>query len=230
MSFPDEPSVLLDEGLIRLGIPEPGPAHRLLGRYLDELEQWNPRFGFVKVRSRAELVVRHLLDSLSAWSQVRDQTGAGGVLDVGSGAGLPGIPLAIVLPGVSFTLLERSAKKVSFLKTCRTLLGLDHVTVAQGDFAAVKGVFDVVTFRAVAPLARLLADARRGGPSFRALIAYKGKLDRARQEIEDVRSSMGDLFRVELIPVTVPFLDEERCVVILRHSLTNGYAEHRLLG
>ncbi|HVP18417.1 MAG TPA: 16S rRNA (guanine(527)-N(7))-methyltransferase RsmG [Spirochaetia bacterium] len=222
MSVSDEPSALLNAGLARLGLPDPDSAREALSRYLDELERWNPRFGFVNARSRAELVVRHVLDSLAPWRHVRDETRGDGVLDVGSGAGFPGIPLAIVLPGVSFTLLERSAKKISFLKTCVTLLSLERVRVEQGAFASVKGVFDVVTFRAVAPLARFLADAPRAFSPSRVLVAYKGKLDRARSEVEELQSATGNLFHAEVIPVTVPFLDEERCVVILRHSLTNG--------
>ena len=217
-----EASELLEAGLAALGIPDRDSARETLSRYLDELERWNPRFGFVNAGSRAELVVKHVLDSLAAWRHVRDEAHGGGVLDVGSGAGFPGIPLSVVLPDISFTLLERSSRKVSFLKTCAALLRLEHARVVQGDFASVEGVFDVVTFRAVAPLGRLLADAPRRCPRFGVLIAYKGKLDRARGEIEELQRSAGDLFRAEAVPVAVPFLDEERCVIILRHSLTNG--------
>lgn len=222
MNAPEEPSALLDAGLAELGIPDRGCARETLSRYLDELERWNPRFGFVHAASRAQLVVRHVLDSLSAWRQVRDEARDGGVLDVGSGAGFPGIPLSVVLPDISFTLLERSSRKISFLKTCAALLPLEHARVVQGDFASVEGVFDAVTFRAVAPLGRLLADAPRTCPRFKVLIAYKGKLDRARREIEELERSAGDLFRARAVPLTVPFLDEERCVIILRRSLTNG--------
>jgi 16S rRNA (guanine527-N7)-methyltransferase len=217
-----DPAALLREGLGRLGVPGPEAAFGTLGLYLDELERWNPRFGFVKAASREGLVVKHVLDSLSAWRHVRDETRGGGVLDVGSGAGFPGIPLAIVLPGVSFTLLERSAKRASFLRNCRTLLGLRRLEVVQGDLASVKASFDVVTFRAVAPLSRFLASAVSGRPGFRTLLAYKGKADRAQREIEDVRRSTAGPFSAQVVPVTVPFLDEERCIVIFRNSLTNG--------
>ena len=217
-----EPSELLRDGLRRLEVPEPETAARLLKKFLDELERWNPRFGFVKAANRQELIVKHVLDSLSAWRQVKGELRGGAVLDVGSGAGFPGIPLAIALPDVPVTLLERSAKKVSFLRTCKALLGLSSVQVILGDLeqaaAAATRPFDVVTFRAVAPVSRLLDDFRQRGLRFRAIIAYKGRVERSNAEIDDVRRSTGDLFQASVVPVTVPFLEEERCLVILRAS------------
>ncbi len=208
---------VLGEGIARLEIPGQERVRRTLGLYLDELERWNPRFGLVKADTRQELIVKHVLDSLSAWRQVREEAREAGVLDVGSGAGLPGIPLAIALPDISFTLLERSAKKVSFLRTCKALLGLERARVIQGDLASASAsLFDVVTFRAVAPLSRFLADARKGGLRFRAVVAYKGRIARANAEVEDVRRSAEALISAHVVPVAVPFLDEERCIVVLR--------------
>jgi 16S rRNA (guanine527-N7)-methyltransferase len=208
---------ILRQGLAQLAIPESEGVERSLGRFLDELERWNPRFGFVKAGSRDELVVKHVLDSLSAWKLVRDEAGgAGAVLDVGSGAGLPGIPLAISLPQISFTLLERSEKKASFLRTCKALLELRRVQIIQGGFASAVAAFDVVTFRAVAPLSRFLSDAGEGHLRFRVVVAYKGRIERAQSELEDVRRSVGKPFSAEVVPVTVPFLDEERCIVVVR--------------
>jgi len=208
---------VLGEGIARLEIPGRERVQRVLGLYLDELERWNPRFGFVKADTRKELIVKHVLDSLSAWRQVREEAREAGVLDVGSGAGLPGIPLAIALPDISFTLLERSAKKVSFLRTCKALLGLERTRVIQGDLASASASpFDVVTFRAVAPLSRFLADARAGGLAFRTVVAYKGRIERAHAEVEDVRRSAESPIAADVIPVAVPFLDEERCIVVLR--------------
>jgi len=206
----------LAEGLRQLLIPQSERALRLLGLYMDEIERWSPRFGLVKVASRQELIVKHVLDSLSAWMSIRDAGQDGSVLDVGSGAGLPGIPLAISLPRVSFTLLERSAKRVSFLRACKALVGLENVTVVQGDLEAVDLAFDVVTFRAVSPLSRFLTDAKRCELRFRAVVAYKGRIDRAQAEIEDVRRLTGDLYCMEVVPVKVPFLDETRCIILLR--------------
>ncbi len=213
---PQQPEQALRNGLAQLGVPGLERVRALLDRYLDELERWNPRFGFVKAASRQELIVKHVLDSLSALQLVQKETGNDGVLDVGSGAGLPGIPLAICLPETHITLLERSAKKVSFLRTCKALLGMSCVQVIQGDLASAVEQFDVVTFRAVAPLSRFLTDARDAGLRFRTVVAYKGRIERAQSEIDDVRRSTDRPFSADIVPVTVPFLGEERCIVVLR--------------
>jgi 16S rRNA (guanine527-N7)-methyltransferase len=170
----------------------------------------------VKYDGRQELIVKHVLDSLSAWTALREAaSGAGAVLDVGSGAGFPGIPLAIALPDITFTLLERMARRAAFLETCAILLGLSRVKVIQSDLAVMTGEFDVVTCRAVAPLARLLEDIGRSAIRWRAIVAYKGKQERAREEIEEVERLMPGRFSLSLRPLRTPFLDEERCLAVL---------------
>jgi len=213
---PADPAAVLGEGLAQLGIRPAEPAQALLEKYIAEIERWNPRFGLVKYDGRQELIVKHVLDSLSAWTALREAaSGSGSVLDVGSGAGFPGIPLAIVLPDASFTLLERMARRAAFLETCTILLGLSRVKVTQRDLAVMTGEFDVVTCRAVAPLWRLVEDIRQSTVRWRTIAAYKGKTDRAREEIDEVERLMPGLFKVELRPLHAPFLDEERCLAVL---------------
>jgi 16S rRNA (guanine527-N7)-methyltransferase len=213
---PADPGAALSEGLAQLGIQPAEPAQALLEKYIAEVERWNPRFGLVKYDGRQELIVKHVLDSLSAWAALREAaSGSGSVLDVGSGAGFPGIPLAIVLPDASFTLLERMARRAAFLETCTILLGLPRVKVAQNDLAAMTGEFDVVTCRAVAPLGRLVEDLRRSTVQWRTIAAYKGKTERAQEESDEVERLMPGLFKVELRPLHTPFLDEARCLALL---------------
>ncbi|MGD0724643.1 MAG: 16S rRNA (guanine(527)-N(7))-methyltransferase RsmG [Spirochaetia bacterium] len=211
-----DPAAVLREGLAQLGIMPAEPAQALLEKYIAEIERWNPRFGLVKYDGRQELIVKHVLDSLSAWTALREAASeAGAVLDVGSGAGFPGIPLAIALPDITFTLLERMARRAAFLETCAILLGLSRVKVIQSDLAVMTGEFDVVTCRAVAPLARLLEDIGRSAIRWRAIVAYKGKQERAREEIEEVERLMPGRFSLSLRPLRTPFLDEERCLAVL---------------
>ncbi len=201
----------LREGLERLGL-DAASIEEPLRRHLAELERWNRRYGFVKAGGD-ELVVKHALDSIAAAPHIAGLARAGSVVDVGSGAGFPGIPLAIALPTIRFTLLERSSKKAAFLENCRALLGLANVRVTEADLASASGAFDVVTFRAVAPLSRILAELARSGVRWRWLAAYKGKADRVAQELAE----LGDRGTgAEVIPLTVPFLDEERHLVVLR--------------
>ena len=216
MRPPADPGAALREGLAQLGIQPAEPVQALLEKYIAEVERWNPRFGLVKYDGRQELIVKHVLDSLSAWAALREAaSGSGSVLDVGSGAGFPGIPLAIVLPDASFTLLERMARRAAFLETCTILLGLPRVKVAQYDLAAMTGEFDVVTCRAVAPLGRLVEDLRQSTVQWRTIAAYKGKTERAREESDEVERLMPGLFKVELRHLHTPFLDEERCLALL---------------
>jgi 16S rRNA (guanine527-N7)-methyltransferase len=214
-----DPAALLRDGLGQLRVPNPDRVHDLMERYLDELERWNPRFGLVKASGRGELVVKHVLDSLSAWRAVREAVPTSGatLLDVGSGAGLPGIPLAAALTDVSFTLLERMARRVSFLKTCGVLLGLPLLRVVQSDLSEAEGDFDVVTFRAVAPVDRFLSDLGASRVRWRTIIAYKGRQDRAREEIAAVREQAGAGVSLEIVPLHPPFLEEERCLLIVTH-------------
>ncbi|MGA2479757.1 MAG: 16S rRNA (guanine(527)-N(7))-methyltransferase RsmG [Spirochaetia bacterium] len=231
MSAP-APRDLLREGLIELAVPEPERVQGLLELFIAELERWNPRFGLVKYADREELVVKHLLDSLSAWrevqdaalawSAVRDAAAGGAVLDVGSGAGFPGIPLAAALPDLSFTLLERMSRRATFLKTCAILLGLRRVTVEQRDLSQLSGSFDVVTFRALAPLPRIVEDLGASGVTWGTMMAYKGREARAREEIESVRRSAGGKLSASLVTLHTPFLDEERCLAVVDKRVRAG--------
>jgi len=210
---------MLRRGLEALGIrPE---AAEPLERFLAELDRWNARFGFVKA-APDELVPRHVLDSLAGAATVARLCGehapgaaepVGMVLDVGSGAGFPGIPLAVALPSVRFTLLERSAKKCAFLDNCRALLGLDNVAVLAADLSSASGAFDVVTFRALAPLERFLADLARSRVAWRSIAAYKGRCDRIDEELAVLGPSARG---AEVVPLAVPFVDGERHLVVLR--------------
>lgn len=229
------PADILREGIAQLAIPDADRVQRVLETYLAELARWNARFGFVKA-DEEELVVKHALDSLSAWRAVQELTAVppspgrdapardaparpGTVLDVGTGAGFPGIPLAVALPGVSFTLLERSSRKIAFLKTCTIILGLSNARTLQADLSGAEGRYDVVTFRAFAPLERFLDEAGRT-LSFGALLAYKGRLARGREEAQAVQRREGGAYTAEVREVEVPFLEEERCLVIVRPAST----------
>jgi 16S rRNA (guanine527-N7)-methyltransferase len=218
-----EPSALLRAGLQQLSVNDPERVQQRAETFLDELERWNPRFGLVKFTDRRELVVKHVLDSLAGWRAVADAVPAAGgtVLDVGSGAGFPGIPLSAAMPGTSFTLLERMARRVSFLKTCAVLLGLPRLGVVQADLTEAEGDYDVVTFRAVAPLGRFLDDIEKSRIRWRTIVAYKGREDRAQEELDDIRRSRATGWDFTLVALQPPFMEEERCLIVAKRMLTN---------
>lgn len=137
-----------------------------LAEYLNMLEQWNRVHNLTGIRDRIELIDRHLVESLALKPFVVGPT----VADVGSGGGLPGVPLAITLPEAAFTLIESRRKRVSFLRHVATRLKLANVAVAHARAEdVVSGPFATVMARAVAPPSELLAVA---GP----LVAPQGRL------------------------------------------------------
>jgi 16S rRNA (guanine527-N7)-methyltransferase len=125
-----------------------------LAAFLNLLEQWNRVHNLTGTRGRTELVDRHLVESLALQSSIRGPD----VADIGSGGGLPGIPLAICRPELGFTLIESRRKRVSFLRHVAAQVGLGNVTVAHGRAEALDlPEFATVLARAVAPPAELLA-------------------------------------------------------------------------
>jgi 16S rRNA (guanine527-N7)-methyltransferase len=247
---------VLEEGLQSLGQSDPVAAAllrrrpdtgSLLGTYIDEIERFNPAYGLVSAKDREELVVRHILDSLSPLgiiarlragrnnTRALDSGGTGdntysfNIADAGSGAGLPGIPLAIALREASFTLIERMGRRAGFLRGALAVLGLSNVTVKEEEMEKMARRaperFDLVVLRAFRPLEGpvlkgLLALLEPGG----SLAAYKGRRDKIAAEMAAAEKSGIGPGTWEAVPLRVPFLDEERHLVIIRRETGSGRA------
>jgi len=214
-------SSLLEEGLAKLGLPQ-NRILPLLNLYIKEIELFNPAYGLVMVKDRRELVVRHILDSLAPLNVIRHTLGPAFeqktplIADIGSGAGLPGIPLAVCMYDAEFTLIERMGRRAGFLRDALAVLGLPNARVEEAEMEKLSlpaaNRFNLAVFRAFRPLEpailknlfKLLAP---GG----ALAAYKGR----RQTIEEETASMPTA-AWEILPVEVPFLEEERHLVLIR--------------
>jgi 16S rRNA (guanine527-N7)-methyltransferase len=203
-------SGLLKRGLQALRIPADPERLKVLALYLGELGRWNRAFGFVKAEGR-DLIVRHLFDSLAGLDVLKGLGRNLRAIDVGSGAGFPGLPLAVFLPGWSFCLLERSGRRAAFLRNAVILCKLDNVRVLELDLREVKESFDVATFRAFAPLSRQLPDLLRILAPGGRVAAYKGR----RERIEAELARLGGGVRVSVKNLSVPFLDEERHLVLI---------------
>ena len=160
----------LAAGLVALGLPS-GPLAGRLMDYLALLLRWNAAYNLTAIRDPAEMVPKHLLDSLSIAPFVR-----GRLADIGSGAGLPGIPLALALPELEVTTVESNGKKVRFQREVQRQLGLAnlHVAESRAESFAADGRFDCLVSRAFGSLAQFV---RVGGhllaPGGR-LLAMKG--------------------------------------------------------
>jgi 16S rRNA (guanine527-N7)-methyltransferase len=166
------PRAALDAGLgeLRLALPESG-RHRLIA-YLELLAKWNKVFNLTAIREPLQMVTVHLLDSLAV---LRELPG-GSLADIGSGAGLPGIPIAIAEPERPIVLVEANQKKGSFLRQAVIELGLTNSAVHVGRAETWRPVerFAVVISRAFAELADFIDNCRHLVASRGVLVAMKG--------------------------------------------------------
>lgn len=208
---------LLERGIRELGLYD---EDRLEGLriYIAELEFWNRRHNLVGAAGD-DLIVRHILDSLAGTAVLKELIGSlpesGSALriaDIGSGAGLPGIPLAIWLKECSFTLVEKISKRCGFLRNVLPLCGLRNCRVLCSQIEQTKEIFDICVFRALGKFAEYLQKLEGVTPAGGFAVAYKGK----RATIDEELKNPGPRWNFEKIyPVTVPFLKEERNLVVL---------------
>ncbi len=176
---------------------------------LAELAKWNQSYNLTAVRDPLDMVPRHLLDSLSALPFV---TGTR-VLDVGCGAGLPGIPLAVARPGQHFTLLDSNGKKQRFVTHAIGALGLGNASAVQErveQFAPAE-LFDTIICRALASLVDFVTGSRHLLKPGGRLVAMKGKLPAA-----EIAALPSDWSVSETVQVAVPDLPGERHLIVLQ--------------
>lgn len=197
---------LLDSGLSDLGLHTPGLSARLLD-YLALLVQWNRAYNLTAIRDPQEMVVKHLLDSLSIAPYVQ-----GRVADIGTGPGLPGIPLALNDPGLRVSLVETAGKKARFLREAARQLGLSQVTVhdCRAEDVPETGQHDQLIARALATLEGILT---LGGHLLRPgghLLAMKG-----RAPDEEIAALPPGYRHLATHPLAVPGLEAERHLVIV---------------
>jgi len=201
----------LAEGAAQLGLQLTDAQRRALLAHLDLLDEWNSRFNLTAIRDREQQITKHVLDSLSVRPWLRGTR----IADVGSGAGFPGIPLAIVEPSQRFALIESTGKKCRFLEAVRDALVLANVDIVQSraELYNPELRFETVIARAVGPLKDLV---RYAGP----LLAGGGRLlaMKGRHPAEELARKLNGWKVIEVHRLTVPGLDEERHLVELCRS------------
>lgn len=173
-----------------LGVSLDGAAVGKLGAYLALLLAMNEQMNLTAVSKPEDAWSRHVLDALSLAPRLLDMPAGARVLDVGSGGGVPGIPLAIARPDVHVTLLDSTEKKVAFLRAAAAQLGLTNVEAVCGraERVDVDEPFDVVTARAVAKLSELLPWTARFAKKGGRLLFIKGA--RAEIELEEAATAL----------------------------------------
>lgn len=213
---------ILKQGLEKLSLPE---SHyplleEKLRLYMKELLLFNAAYDLVGADKEEDIIIHHLLDSLAGVHHIEklladlQDTPVAEIADIGSGGGLPGIPLALALPQVHFTLVERMSKRCAFLENSVAILNLKNVTVTNSQVEQIpKNSFHIATFRAFRPLDKkmirtLLKVIKPAG----FLAAYKGKTEAIKAEMETIADTVP---YYTAHPLTVPFLEERQRHLVL---------------
>ena len=184
-----------------------GQAGQLLA-LLDELEQWNRAYNLTRIAGRAAMIAGHLLDSLAGSNELQGTR----IADLGTGAGFPGLPLAILHPEREFTLIDGTAKKIRFVEHAVRVLGLTNVRALHARAEALRpdSPFDTIVARALAPLPELAQLARALAGAGTRLIAYKGRRPEA-----ELAALPADWELRGVRTLQIPGIRAERCLVTL---------------
>ncbi|MGB5426523.1 MAG: 16S rRNA (guanine(527)-N(7))-methyltransferase RsmG [Gammaproteobacteria bacterium] len=203
-----DPTELLEDGIYELELEERLGGDELLMEYVTELMNWNRVYNLTSVRKPTDIVTRHILDSLTILPYLHGER----ILDIGTGAGLPGIPLAIACPERDFVLLDSSSKKLRFVQQTLGILNLDNVTLEDSRVEEFEpeALFDTVICRAFSDLPDFYRYAARLCNEGGRMLAMKGVYPMTEVECLDDKSVIDDV-----VSLKVPGLDAERHLVIM---------------
>lgn len=207
----DEYRSRLVDGANQLGVSLTESQSSQLLCYLTLLNKWNKAYNLTAVRNPEEMLTRHLIDSLSIVPWVKGEN----IIDVGTGPGLPGIPLAILFPETRFTLLDSNGKKTRFLTQCKLEIGLGNVTVVHGRVEEFQPQcpFDQVISRAFSAIENMVSWCSHLVDDRGQFLAMKGLFP------EEELTSLPDGYKVEQShSLEVPGSDGERHLIIIRKT------------
>lgn len=203
---------ILQQGLQELNIGTDESQLELLLAFIKLIEKWNKAYNLTAVRDREDMARLHILDSLTVLPFIKGNH----VADIGTGAGLPGIPLAIFLPDVEFTLVDSNSKKTRFVQQAILELKLKNVNVIHSrvENLPADSLFSTVIMRAFASLQDIMRLTSHLLDKQGILLAMKG------QQPEEELIKFGAQYSV--IPVTVPGVEAERCLIRIEELAENG--------
>jgi len=205
----------LDQGLAELGLDLGEDQRGQLMAYLGLIRKWNQVYNLTAVRDEAEMLTHHLLDSLAALGPLQRHLAAAGqggrLLDVGSGAGLPGIVFAIGCPQLQVSCVDTVGKKAAFIQQAALSLGLRNLQGVHARVETLTGPFEVISSRAFASLPDFCGWSRQALAPSGVWLAMKGK-----QPAEELAALPADVDVFHVEPLSVPGLGAERCIVWMR--------------
>ncbi|MFA6179902.1 MAG: 16S rRNA (guanine(527)-N(7))-methyltransferase RsmG [Candidatus Methylopumilus sp.] len=203
----------LASGLEQAGLDIPIAARQQLLDYLALMQKWNKVHNLTAVRDADEMVTLHLLDSLVVLPYIKARR----LLDVGSGAGLPGIPLALCLPDLQVTVMDSSQKKTSFMRQAKAELGIANLEVVCGRVEQFKPAakFDIVISRAFSDLALFIKLTRHLCAADGMWLAMKGVYPE--EELAELKAATG-LASEQVVALAVPGLEAQRHLVFLPNA------------
>lgn len=199
----------LQKGISTLALTLPAGTEEKLLAYVAMLVKWNGAYNLTAVRDPEQMVVKHLLDSLSILPHVQGKT----LIDVGTGGGLPGFVLAVAKPELQVTLLDSNGKKIRFLRQAIAELDVPNAVAVQSRVEDFAESFDVVTSRAFATLADMVEGSEQLLKPGGEFLAMKGV-----RPDEEIAALPAHIAVAEILPLTVPFLNEERHLVRLKKN------------
>ncbi len=208
---PDDTIARLEASASSLGVMLAAAQAARLLQLLDELDVWNQRMNLTAIRERSQQVAKHLLDSLSVQPYLRGTR----IADIGTGAGFPGLPLALVNPERQFTLVDSTAKKLRFVDHAAASLGLLNVTTVhtRAEDYRPRERFDCILARAVGPIENFVRWCGHLCVGGGRLLAMKGRFPHAEIEVLPTGWKVAAIHRLH-----VPTLDEERHLVEICRS------------
>lgn len=202
---------LLVSGCHQLGLNLDQAQLNKIQTYLENLLKWNKAYNLTAIRDPREMVIKHLLDSLSIYPHIHGKS----VLDVGTGPGLPGIPVSICDTNNHWTLIDSNGKKTRFLLQMKAELALHNLEVVKGriENLPAENCFDVITSRAFSALQDFVGVCLPLLAPDGELVAMKGSFPT--EELEQLNHQQ---LEIEIKPLAVPFLNEERHLILVKHK------------
>jgi 16S rRNA (guanine527-N7)-methyltransferase len=209
---------VLRAGLSALGLSLSDAQVQQLLDYQSLIGKWNKVYNLTAVRDPAEMLTHHLLDSLAAVAPLQKHLqgrglSAASLLDVGSGAGLPGVVLAICCPGLAVTCVDTVGKKAAFIKHVALALGLPNLSGLHARVETITQPFDVICSRAFASLADFAGWSQAALAPGGVWMALKGK-----HPAEELAMLPPDVVMFHVEPLAVPGLAAERCIIWLQKT------------